>query len=74
MEELKLGVYKHYKGNKYLVIGLAKHSETNEDLVVYIPIYESDLSRIWVRPLEMFLEDVEIEGKKVPRFEYLGPR
>lgn len=67
---LKLGRYKHYKGNEYQVIGTAKHSETLEDLVVYESLYENKLSRLWVRPLAMFLEDVEVDGKKVPRFEY----
>jgi len=76
MEELKMGVYKHYKGNLYLVIGLAKNSETLEDLVVYIPLYtpEEVLSRMWVRPLEMFLSDTEWEGKTVKRFTYVGVR
>ncbi|CAG1023230.1 hypothetical protein DOJK_02184 [Patescibacteria group bacterium] len=72
MKELKLGIYQHYKGNKYLVIGIAKHSETLEELVVYITLYDNELSKIWVRPLEMFLEDIEFEGKTVPRFKYLG--
>lgn len=68
---LKLGKYKHYKGKKYKVIGVAKHSETLEDMVVYYqePYTEKDL---WVRPLKMFLENVEIDGKKVSRFEYIG--
>ena len=67
---LRLGKYKHYKGNEYEVIGVAKHSETLEDLVVYRALYsENDL---WVRPLEMFLETLEIEGKKIQRFQYIG--
>lgn len=67
---LKLGQYKHYKGNDYEVIGLARHSETLEDLVVYRALYgDFDL---WVRPLTMFLEDVEIDGVIKPRFKYLG--
>ena len=65
---LKLGKYKHYKGKDYEVIGLARHSETLEDLVVYL----DDKQRLWVRPLKMFTEDVKIEGKKVPRFKYIG--
>ena len=75
-QELKMGVYKHYNGNLYLVIGLAKNSETLEDLVVYIPLYtpEEVLSRMWVRPLEMFLSDTEWEGKTVKRFTYHGQR
>lgn len=74
MAALKMGVYKHYKGNKYLVIGIAKHSESLEDLVVYIPLYDNEMSKIWVRPLAMFEEEIEWEGKKMPRFEYLGER
>jgi len=66
---LKLGIYKHYKGKEYEVIGLAKHSETLEDLVVYKALYDD--GQIWVRPLKMFLEEVEVNGKKVPRFEYV---
>ena len=49
------------------MIGLAKHSETEEDLVVY----EDEASRLWVRPLGMFREKVEIDGKQIPRFEYI---
>jgi len=63
---LKLGKYKHYKGGEYSVIGVAKHSETLEDLVVYKALYGEEL--IWVRPLKMFLEEVEVDGKKIPRF------
>ena len=67
---LKFGRYKHYKGHEYEVIGIARHSETLEKLVVYRALYgDSDL---WVRPLPMFTEDVEVEGKKIPRFEYIG--
>jgi hypothetical protein len=69
---VKLGVYEHYKsGKKYRVIGVAKHSETLEDMVVYEALYENEMSKLWVRPLEMFLEDVEVDGKRVPRFKYL---
>lgn len=69
---IKIGKYKHYKGNEYRVICVAKHTETNEDLVVYEALYENPESKIWVRPLEMFLEEVEVDGKKIQRFEYLG--
>ncbi len=67
---LKLGKYRHYKGNNYKVIGIAKHSETLEDLVVYQKLYDDH--GLWVRPLAMFIENVEIDGKIMPRFEYLG--
>lgn len=63
---LKLGKYRHYKGKEYEVIGVAKHSETLEELVVYRALY--DEGQIWVRPLKMFLEKVEVDGKKIPRF------
>ncbi len=69
----KLGVYKHYKkGTNYRVIGIARHSETLEPLVVYEALYENELSKLWVRPAEMFLEEVEYEGAKVPRFQWVG--
>jgi len=67
---LKLGKYRHYKGNEYDVVGVGRHSETLEELVVYRALYgDYDL---WARPLKMFIEDVKIDGKKVPRFKYLG--
>lgn len=68
---IKLGKYQHYKGGKYQVIGLAKHSETFEDLVVYEALYDNKLSKIWVRPLNNFLEEVEVDGKMLKRFKYL---
>jgi len=67
---IKLGKYRHYKGNEYEVIGVARHSETFEDLVVYKALYGN--YDLWVRPLNMFLEEVEVNGKKVKRFEYIG--
>lgn len=63
------GIYKHFKGKQYRVIGVARHSETLEELVVYEALYENKTSRLWVRPLSMFADFVEVEGKKVPRFE-----
>ena len=64
------GIYRHYKGPHYEVYGIAKHSETEEQQVVYKPLYgEHDL---WVRPLAMFTEEVIVDGKPVPRFEYVG--
>lgn len=59
--------YEHYKKQRYKVLGLARHSETLEELVVYQALY-GDFS-IWVRPVDMFLESVTIEGKNVPRFK-----
>ena len=67
---IRLGKYKHYKGNEYEVIGLAKHSETLEELVVYQALYSK--KQIWVRPLKMFIEEVEMNGKKISRFEYIN--
>lgn len=66
---LKLGRYKHYKGNKYEVIGVGKHSETLEEVVIYKALYKE--GQIWVRPLKMFLEDVEVRDQKIPRFKYI---
>lgn len=57
------------------MIGVARHSETLEELVVYRALYESKKfgkNALWVRPLKMFLEEVEVDGKKVPRFKYVG--
>lgn len=59
--------YRHFKGKEYLVLHLAKHSETEEDMVVYQALYGK--KGIWVRPLSMFLEKVEVNGKYVNRFE-----
>ncbi len=61
------GTYKHYKGNLYQVYGVARHSETGEQLVVYVPLYGE--GGYWVRPLDMFTEEVELDGQRVPRFE-----
>jgi hypothetical protein len=69
MQKTPSGIYRHYKGKKYLVLGTAKHSETLESLVVYITLYENEESALWVRPLAMFLEKVVVDGKEVQRFE-----
>lgn len=65
------GIYKHYKGNFYEVIGLAHHSETMEQIVVYKALYETayGANSLWVRPLSMFQEMVQLDGKTVKRFE-----
>ena len=65
-EIIRLGKYEHYKGRLYEVIGVARHSETLEDMVVYHKLYDDH--GLWVRPLPMFLESVTIDGKTVPRF------
>ena len=66
-----LGRYRHYKGGDYEVIGVARHSETQEPLVVYRPLY--DASGWWVRPHTMFFETVLIDGRPQPRFQRLAP-
>lgn len=63
---LKVGKYRHYKGKEYEVIGVARHSETLEELIVYRALYGS--GELWVRPLNMFLAQVEVDGHKIPRF------
>lgn len=63
------GVYKHYKGGVYKVLGTAKHTETLEEMVVYQALYGDNA--MWIRPLKMFLEEVMYEGIKVPRFTIL---
>lgn len=72
---IKFGKYRHYKGKEYEVFGVAKHSETLEDLVIYKALYYSEEfgdNALWVRPAKMFLEKVLIDSKEVARFEYLG--
>lgn len=72
--QLKLGKYRHYKGKEYELIGIAKHTETLEDLVIYKALYHSEEfgdDVIWARPLAMFIETVTIDGKEIPRFEYV---
>lgn len=64
------GRYRHYKGKEYTVLGVARHSETLEELVVYRQEYGD--RGLWVRPAAMFAEMVEISGRSVPRFDYLG--
>ncbi len=69
---MKLGIYRHYKGKNYKVIGLCHHSETLEEMVLYETLYENDIGQLWVRPKKMFEEKVEFQGKMVDRFEYIG--
>ncbi|MFA5961365.1 MAG: DUF1653 domain-containing protein [Parcubacteria group bacterium] len=71
---MKLGKYQHYKGKYYEVLGVAHHSETLEELVVYRALYASKEfgeNALWVRPKKTFLEEVVIDGKKVPRFKFV---
>ncbi len=70
---MKLGKYKHFKGDIMKVIGVAKHSETLEEFVVYKHVTgERAMEKhFWVRPLTMFLEEVELNGEKIKRFEYV---
>ncbi len=67
---LQLGRYRHFKGKEYEVIGIAKDSESLRELVVYRALYGE--RGLWVRPLDMFSESVERDGKRMPRFEYVG--
>ena len=67
---LKKGLYQHYKGPHYEVIDIARHSETEEELVVYRALYGD--KGLWVRPLKMFTGNVHSEGVCLPRFSYLG--
>lgn len=69
LSAIQPGRYRHYKGNEYQVIGVAKHSETEEDLVVYRALYGD--CGLWVRPAKMFREKIEMEGKLVFRFEWI---
>ena len=70
---IKSGRYRHYKGNDYQVLGVARHSETEAEYVVYRQLYGA--GELWVRPKAMFLESVSVDGLSVPRFQLLeeGP-
>lgn len=71
IENFNKGLYRHYKGNQYLVIDLVKHSETEEWLVLYRPCYGEQL--LWVRPITMFFETViDVQGSEVARFEFVA--
>ncbi len=74
MDEIKIGKYKHFKGHDIQVIGVAHHSETLEEMVVYIHVGKSSMGEndLWVRPKAMFLETIKRDGKTMPRFEYIG--
>ena len=68
-KSLRPGVYQHFKGMNYSVIGVAFHSETFEEVVIYRKMYED--CGFWVRPLKMFLEKVDVDGQKVLRFRFM---
>jgi hypothetical protein len=71
LPETPPGRYRHYKGGEYEVIGVARHSETLEPMVVYRPLYNG--TGLWVRPHAMFFGDVDIDGRRVPRFALAEP-
>ena len=70
MTPIPVGLYRHYKGNQYEVVGFAKHSETLESMVIYKALYGKH--ELWVRPLSMWENLIEVDGKVVKRFEYMG--
>lgn len=70
MAEIKQGRYRHFKGNEYRVLGMARHSETLEEMVVYQALYGQQ--GIWVRPAHMWNETVDRDGYHGPRFAYIG--
>jgi len=72
MVSIKTGIYRHYKGNEYHVLGIAMHSETREVCVLYKPLYECEFE-YFVRPFAMFSESVSIDGVLVQRFSFIGP-
>ncbi len=70
MKEIEIGRYRHFKGNEYEVLYIAKNSETQEDMVVYRALYGD--GSVWVRPASMWNETVERDGKTCKRFTYIG--
>lgn len=70
MPALRLGRYRHYKGRHYSVLGFARHSETEEWMVLYVPLYGD--GGYWVRPLAMFIEFIQVDGQQVQRFTFEG--
>ena len=71
MEEIRTGRYRHFKGNEYRVLGVGRHSETLEPMVIYEALYGE--GGLWVRPAAMWQETVERDGYRGPRFTYVGP-
>jgi hypothetical protein len=75
MSGIKLGKYEHYKGKQYEVIGVARHSETLEEMVIYRALYDSEEfgdNAVWARPKGIFLENVSVDGEEVSRFKFIG--
>ena len=70
VETIKKGIYRHFKGNEYEVIGIARHSETLEEMVIYKALYGD--GDIWVRPVSMWSETVIKDGVEYKRFTYIG--
>lgn len=73
MNQIKKGLYEHYKGKRYEVLDFAVHTETQEPMVIYKALYKGDFPEgtLWARPLAMFIENVTINGRTVPRFRAL---
>lgn len=71
-KSLKIGIYEHYKdtNKRYRVLGICRHSETLEEMVIYKALYGNEDT--WIRPLYMFFDEVEVDGVYVPRFKYIG--
>lgn len=67
---MRTGRYRHYKGREYTVLGVARHSETEDSYVVYRQEYGPH--ELWIRPLAMFTEEVKVDGRTVPRFEFVS--
>lgn len=71
---MKIGIYKHYKGKEYQVLGTARHSENLEELIIYKALYYSEKfgnNALWVRPKKNFIETIIHQGQKVPRFKFI---
>ena len=76
LPEIRLGKYRHYKGKGYEVVGIGTNTESREILVVYKLLYDTPgyaRDALWMRPYEMFVDNVVVDGKEVPRFEYISP-
>lgn len=74
MSEQLPGVYRHYKGGLYYALPVARHTETNEELIAYVPLEASGTPELVVRPYSMFFGSIEMQSERQPRFEYIGSR